>query len=107
MNIPEAAKWVSDPEIAQWQSFAAASAVLQPEPFKFQLTEFLTKLQCKARWGNGSVATGIARRAQGLQFRGDVVAIYDRLNAEDCPSSKLVPAKILRDLAGAADAARP
>jgi len=107
MNIPEAAKWVSDPEIAQWQSFAAASAALQPEPFKFQLTEFLTKLQCKARWGNGSVATGIARRAQAQQFRGDVVAVYDRLNAEDCPSSKLVPAKILRDLAGAADAARP
>jgi len=98
---------VSDPEIQQWQNLAAASAVLQPEPYKLQLTDYLTKLQCKARWGNGSIATGIARRAQTQQFRGDIVAIYDRLNAEDCPASKLVPAKILRDLGAAADAARP
>jgi hypothetical protein len=107
MNVAEAAKWGSDPELATWQSLASASATLQPETFKFQITDYLAKLQCKARWGNGSVATGIARRAQAQQFRGDVVAIYDRLIAEDCPSSKLVPAKILRDLAGAADGARP
>lgn len=106
MNVAEAAKWSSDPELAQWQSLAAASAALQPEPYKIQLTEFLTKLQCKARWGNGSVATGIARRAQTQQFRGDVVAVYDRLIAEDCPASKLVPAKLLRDFGAAADVLR-
>ncbi len=107
MNVAEAAKWVSDPELAQWQNLAAVSAAQQPEPYKLQLTDYLVKLQCKARWGNGSVATGIARRAQSQQFRGDIVAIYDRLSAEDCPSSKLVPAKILRDLGAAADAVRP
>jgi uncharacterized protein YjbI with pentapeptide repeats len=107
MNIPEAAKWVSDPEVAQWQAFAAGSAVLQPDPYRIQLTDYLAKLQCKARWGNGSVATGIARRAQTQQFRGDIVTIYDRLNAEDCPAGKLIATKLLRDLGAAADAVRP
>ena len=77
-----------------------------PMPYKLQLTDYLAKLQCKARWSNGSVATGIARRAQTQQFRGDLVAIYDRLKAEDCPASKTVPPKTLRDLGAAADAAR-
>jgi uncharacterized protein YjbI with pentapeptide repeats len=106
MDVAEAAKWVASPDLPPWQSLAAASVATPPETYKFQLTEYLAKLQCKARWGNGSVATGIARRAQTPQFRGDVVVLYDRLNAGDCPTSKLVAAKVLRDFGAAADALR-
>ena len=41
---------------------------------------------CSARWSNGAVATGIARRAVTAQFRGDVVAVYDSLKAQSCPA---------------------
>jgi hypothetical protein len=105
MNIPESANWIATPEAQQWQSFQAASAAFQPETYKYQLTEYLAKLQCKMRWSSGSVATGVARRAQGPQFRGDLAVIYDRLDAAECPASKSVPAKVLRDLGAAADAA--
>ncbi len=40
--------------------------------YKPRLTDYLVRLQCKPRWSNGSVATGIARRAQAQQFRGDL-----------------------------------
>ena len=70
-----------------------------------RLTDYLAKLQCKSRWSNGSVATGVARRAAEQRFRGDIVAIFDRLKADDCPASKTV-SPIFRDLGAAADLAR-
>ena len=71
-----------------------------------RLTDALTNLMCKARWSNGAVATGVARRAQAPQFRGDLVVIYDRLKAPDCPASATVLPKVQRSLSTAADVAR-
>jgi hypothetical protein len=67
---------------------------------------YLTKLMCSARWSNGGVATGIARRAVASQFRGDVVAIYDSLKAPSCPSSSAAPTKVMRELSSAAETLR-
>ena len=58
------------------------------------------------RWANGSVATGLAKRAQGLEFRGDTAALYDRLKADDCPSAKTMSQRALRSLATAVDVQR-
>ena len=55
--------------------------------YKVDLTTYLTKLMCSARWSNGAIATGIARRAVTAQFRGDVVAVYDKLKASACPAA--------------------
>lgn len=107
MNAAESRKWEISPDYQRWQSLiAAAQPSQQPEIFKARLTDYLTQLVCKARWSSGGLATGIARRAQTPQFRGDIVAVYDRLKAADCPSSKTVPARVLRDFGAAADLVR-
>ena len=74
--------------------------------YKADLTTYLTKLMCSARWSNGAVATGIARRAVTAQFRGDVVAVYDTLKASSCPASSQAPPKVMKDLSAAAETVR-
>jgi hypothetical protein len=61
---------------------------------------------CSARWSNGAIATGIARRAVTAQFRGDVVAVYDNLKASTCPAATQAPPKVMKDLSAAAETAR-
>ncbi|MCK9911284.1 hypothetical protein MXD81_19185, partial [Microbacteriaceae bacterium K1510] len=65
-----------------------------------------TKMMCSARWSNGAIATGIARRAIAPQFRGDVVAIYDGLKAPSCPASNATPPKVMRELSSTAETVR-
>lgn len=105
-NLAEAAKWQSTTDYAQWQSLASAGTPAYPDLYKPQITDYLSRLMCRPRWSNGAVATGIARRAPRQEFRGDLVALYDRLKAEDCPAAKTVLPKALKDLSAAADIAR-
>jgi hypothetical protein len=100
------AAWAQSPDLYAWQSLIASSTQPSTDLYKPRITEYLMRLQCKPRWSNGSVATGVARRAQAQQFRGDLIAIYDRLKADDCPASKTVLPKTLKDLSAAADLAR-
>jgi uncharacterized protein YjbI with pentapeptide repeats len=100
------AAWAQSPDLYAWQSLIASSTQPSTDMYKPRITDYLVRLQCKPRWSNGSVATGIARRAQAQQFRGDLIAIYDRLKADDCPASKTILPKTLRDLSAAADLAR-
>ena len=106
MKLDESQSWSGSADQARWQSMLLSSAALTGDAYKFQVTDYLSKLMCKARWSNGSVATGIARRAQGQQFRGDLLTLYDRLKGDDCPAAKMVPPKVLREFAQAADVAR-
>ena len=98
--------WSSHADFARWQGMASLTQSLAPDQLKANLTEYLGRLICRARWSNGAVATGVARRAQTPQFRGDLVAIYDRLKDPACPASGGVPARVLKDLGAAADIAR-
>ena len=68
--------------------------------------DYLVQLFCRPRWSNGAVATGIARRAQRREFRGDLLQVHARLKGSACPASKTVAPKVLRDLATAADVAQ-
>lgn len=106
LDSAQTAAWAQSPELAAWQGIVASSTQSSTQIYKPRLTDYLVRLQCKPRWSNGSVATGIARRAQGQQFRGDLVVIYDNLKAETCPASKTVLPKALKDLSAAADLAR-
>jgi uncharacterized protein YjbI with pentapeptide repeats len=106
-DATETRKWQGSQDQGRWQSLMAASTpVVQADAYKLRITEYLGGLACKARWGNGHMATGIAKRVQGQQFRGDMPAIYDRLRAKDCPASETMARKTLRDLASAVDNVR-
>ena len=117
------ASWQGSADQQRWQSWSATPAPApvpvvtgalpafpaQPpaDTYKADLTGYLTKMMCSARWSNGAVATGVARRAIAQQFRGDVVAVYDGLKAKSCPAaSAKMPGKVMRDLSSAAEAAR-
>jgi hypothetical protein len=98
--------WAGSIDQQRWQSWVGASPVPPALNYKIDLTNYLTKLMCSARWSNGAVATGIARRAVAQQFRGDVVAVYDGLKASSCPASTQASAKVMKDLSAAAETAR-
>jgi hypothetical protein len=106
MDPARMAGWAQSRDMADWQSLVASLTQPSTEIYGPRLTSHLMRLQCKPRWSNGSVATGIARRAQGQQFRGDLVMIYNRLKSSDCPASTTVLPKALRDLSSAVDLAR-
>jgi hypothetical protein len=99
--------WASAPERQLWLSLAAPPAdpaVL--EGHKGRLTEYLVRLACRPRFGDGAVAAGIVRRAAAPGFKGDIAAIRDRLKGSDCPSASVIGATLIRDLGIAAEAAR-
>jgi uncharacterized protein YjbI with pentapeptide repeats len=100
------ATWTGSLDQQRWQSWVGASPVPPALNYKFDLTAYLTKLMCSARWSNGAVATGIARRAVGRQFRGDVVAVYDGLRVNTCPASTQTTTRVMRELSSAAESAR-
>lgn len=100
------ATWTGTIDQQRWQSWVGASPVPPALNYKFDLTTYLTKMMCSARWSNGAIATGIARRAIAPQFRGDVVAIYDGLKAPSCPASNATPPKVMRELSSTAETVR-
>ena len=106
LDLSEAARWGSATEHLQWQGLASSGTQIDAEVYKGRLTDYLVRLMCRPRWANGAVATGIARRAQRQEFRGDLVQVYDRLASSSCPASKTVAAKTLKDLSAVADVAR-
>ncbi|WP_295555045.1 pentapeptide repeat-containing protein [uncultured Hyphomicrobium sp.] len=105
-NLSEAAKWSGSSDYYAWQSLISAGSQTYPDLYKPRITDYLARLMCRPRWSNGSVATGVARRAARQEFHGDLTAVYDRLADPSCPASKTVAPKVLKELSTAADIAR-
>ena len=105
MGIGEARRWTGSVGQLRWQAYATAPA-LSAEAYRSRLTDYLARTMCKPRWSSGGFATGIARRAQAPGFRGDAALVYERLRAEDCPASRVVPARVMREFSAAVDLAR-
>jgi uncharacterized protein YjbI with pentapeptide repeats len=103
MNPAEASEWAGSQEHQDWQTYARVATPGQPDAYKTELTDYLARMMCRSRWSNGAVATGIARRALAPHFRGELLAIYDRLKAPDCAASESVARTAVRDLALAVD----
>jgi uncharacterized protein YjbI with pentapeptide repeats len=94
------------PEALAWNSLARVSEAGMADGYRARITEQLARLICRARFGDGAVAAGIARRAGAPGFKGDAAALYDRVKGPDCPASATIPPQTIRDLAAAADAGR-
>lgn len=89
-----------------WSSMISASTAAMGDGYKQRLTDYLATLACKSRWQNGAVATGIAKRSLGIEFKGDLMVLADRLNADSCAGAKLIPRRVVRAIAAAVDVAK-
>jgi uncharacterized protein YjbI with pentapeptide repeats len=107
MNPSAGGSWAMSQEHQRWQSHVMAASPADLHAYKIELTEYLARLMCHSRWSNGAVATGIAKRAQAPQFRGDMMTIHDRLKSPECAAAETVSKKAFRDLALAIDKLRP
>jgi uncharacterized protein YjbI with pentapeptide repeats len=106
LDLAESPKWADSPQQSRWQAHISAATAASAPEYRARLTDYLNAFMCKARWSNGAVATGVARRAQAPQFRGDLVAIYDRTKADNCPGGQQLLPKVQKQLSTAADIAR-
>lgn len=127
----EGSEWLSSDDARVWRAYAANSpqstdGVPTPQPvttagpssggsvislndtadYKPRLTEHLSTLICRPRWINGSVATGVSRRARLPNFRGDLPSIYRRLLGSECPASANMSGRLMQDLSATADVLR-
>ncbi len=97
--------WQGSRPQAHWQRLVTERSV-QPPDYKLTLTAHLARIMCLARWANGAIATGVAKRSMAPEFQGDILAVHDRLKASDCAATKAVSQKPLRDLTLAVDTLR-
>jgi uncharacterized protein YjbI with pentapeptide repeats len=110
LNAQTNSAWQGSMGFGTWQSLSAPPPVPVETPgvadFPTRLTGYLSTLMCKARWSDGALATGIARRARTQQFRGNPVTIYEDLKSNTCAAREGVPPDILRQLGMVADSLR-
>jgi uncharacterized protein YjbI with pentapeptide repeats len=100
------AAWAASADLQTWASLVRASEAATGEGYRAAITDHLAKMMCRPRFAGGAVAVGIARRAMSQSFKGDVGLLYDRLMAADCAAASAISPRLMRELAGAADAAR-
>jgi hypothetical protein len=63
--------------------------------YRNTLTERLGELACRPRWIDGSVATGVLRRAKTPNFRGDLATIIASVTADTCkPKAGIAPSVV-------------
>jgi hypothetical protein len=104
--IDQSRAWVSSAEQQRWQSLVSGASAAVGDGYKAQITDYLVAAVCSRKWSNGAAASGVARRAMSQNFRGDPVALYDRLRSDSCPASKTVAPRVLREFSSYADLAR-
>jgi uncharacterized protein YjbI with pentapeptide repeats len=101
----DAAAWKDAPEHQRWQALIAAGRGTG-DGYKSRLTEQVVRMVCRSRWSALGIGPGLVRRAKSPLFKGDGVAVYDRIRADDCIGGKHVPAKLMQDFVTAIDGQR-
>jgi uncharacterized protein YjbI with pentapeptide repeats len=105
LKQPPGGDWGASADGQAWSALLRASEAAMAEGYRTRLTVLLARLACSARFADGAVATGLARRAAAQGFKGEPAPLYERLKAADCPASRSIAAsRLLRDLAAAIEA---
>ncbi len=102
----ESNAWESGIERARWLQLKEAAPVPGSEFYSGSLTSFLSTEFCKARYSDGALATGIARRASDAEFRGNRILIYDRMHTKGCAAYGNIEPSVLKDFTTVTDEAR-
>lgn len=79
--------WEGSAELRTWQDQQRSAATSDATSYRSQLSRFLVKLSCRAKFADGAVAFGIARRAATKDFKGEVADLFTGLTGSGCPAS--------------------
>lgn len=102
----ESEAWRSSSEYATWLQLKELSPLPGSETYKSELTTFLSTEMCKARFSDGALATGVARRASDGEFRGDRILVHDEMTAAACAAKGRIEPGVLRDFTTVTDQSR-
>lgn len=97
------ASWDASPEAQAWSDIKQRNGVLDQATYASVLTGFLGNLGCQARFSDGSVASGLVRRALGTNYKGAIGALLQRLRSGSCPGARELPEELMQRLAAAAE----
>lgn len=98
----QSTSWAQKDERAKWRDLVADRTVpLDDTAYAVSLAAYLGGLACKTRWPDGSVATGIIRRATGQLFRGSRDLIRSTLSDRSCAPAKAVEKPIMKAMEAA------
>jgi hypothetical protein len=99
------AGWPATADYAEWQRLLEAATTSNGPDYRHNLTVYLEELLCKVLWADGSVAQGVAGRAVGNGFAGDLPAVFQRLTTPDdgCRGAKHVSLSTIQLLAAKID----
>jgi uncharacterized protein YjbI with pentapeptide repeats len=101
--------WMGSADGQTWAGLLRSSEAAMAEGYRFRLAEHLARMVCRPHAAEGAgaaVAVGVVLRAAAPAFKGDPIAIADRLKAADCAGAKDLPAFAARQLAIAAERAK-
>lgn len=99
-NVSVSRNWAGAPDHQTWLDLMSQSQSMPPD-YDQQISNFLVQMMCRPRWRNGSVATGILKRGQATQFRGNLRQLHERASASDCQNR--IDPKLLAKVASRVD----
>ncbi len=95
-----------EPTVATQPITNGLEAQLRRSDRRARLTRHLVLVACRARWANGAVATGVARRAMGSTFSGDPGAVLAGLRHPDCAGGRSLRPELLGRLESGVESLR-
>ena len=105
LAVKQRTSWQQSNNAQIWQSLQTIERPGIVTEFASELTAHLIDLACKARWSNGSVAEGIARRALGRRFEGDLRTLFTSLTTNtSCVGGRALDADLKLSLQTAVEA---
>lgn len=102
----ESSAWGSSAEYTRWQEFKDAAPIPGSEIYGASLTTYLGDEMCKARYSDGALATGVARRGSDAEFRGNRITLHDRMLMKGCAAYGKIEPSALKDFTTVTDEAR-
>lgn len=102
----ESEAWANSGEYARWLELKEASPAPGSEFYSENLTNHLASEMCKARYSDGALATGVARRAGDAEFRGNRIQVHDRMVVSSCAAHGKVEPTVLKDFTIVTDQTR-
>ena len=80
---------------------------IDPQGYKARLTALLAAYSCQIQFADSGVASGVARRALGPNFKGDLADVLKSLKAKNCPAASRISPELIDKLAALVESRKP